>query len=97
MTSAPASSSASVWVRGAARETMTISGTSGASATRFEVSGRRAVASKIDAARLARLGVDLAHARGQLRVVGERGADADRDRVDRRAPAVGALAARRRR
>ncbi len=32
-------------------------------------------------------------ARGQLRVVGQRGADADHDRVDRRAPAVRQLAA----
>ena len=46
MTSAPAISSASVAARGAARETTTVSGSSGAAATSCESSGRRAVESK---------------------------------------------------
>ena len=45
-TSAPAVSSVETAVRRAARETTTVSGTSGAMRTRFEVTGRRAVVSK---------------------------------------------------
>ncbi len=84
-TSAPAVSSASVALRGAARETTTTSGTSGASETSFESSGSRAVESNTTRRGWRWTPGD---ARGELRVVGERGADPDRDGVERRAPAV---------
>ena len=88
MTSAPAFSSASVFERRAARETTTTSGTSWAAETSFESSGRRAGGVEDHAPRLV---ADAVDARGELRVVGQRGADAHGHGVARRAPAVGEL------
>ena len=70
---------------------ITITGASATVVTSFESSGSLAVGVEDDAARLA-LGADVA--RGQQRVVGERGADADGDRVGLGAPAVDELAGR---
>ena len=85
ITSAPAISSASTAVRGAARVTTTVSGTSAAPRTSWESSGRRASESKT-----IRRGwrVTPSIRGGQLRVVGQRGADPDHDRVDLGAPVV---------
>ena len=88
-------SRASRWPSGgAARETTTVSGISEASRTSWESSGRRAVESNTT-----RRGwrVDVRQPRGEPRVVGERGADADDDGVDLGAPVVRELAAAARR
>ena len=71
---------------GAARETTTVSGIVRASRTSLEVSGRRASESKTTRRGWRDHAVDP---RGQQRIVGERGADPDRDRVALGPPVVG--------
>ena len=80
--------------RAAARETTTVSGTSPAAATSCELGRQARERVEHDPARLQRrLGRQPVGPRGELRVVRQRGADADDHRVDRGAPAVGEAAA----
>ena len=90
MTSAPASRRAATRSSGASLPQTTISGASPIVATSCDVERQPRARVENDAPRLAG-GADLA--RGQQRVVGERGADPDRDRVAVGAPAVDQLAA----
>ena len=78
----PARRSAAAARRGA---TTTVSGTSTRAAHELRVQRQAALGVEHDPPRLAHDAVDP---RGQLRVVGQRGADPDRDRVALRAPAV---------
>ena len=78
--SAPAVSSASVGVRGAARPVTTIRRLSGAARTSCDVQRQSRVGVEDDARRLLAHGLDAGR---QLRVVGQRRADADGDGVDR--------------
>ena len=81
--------------RAAALETTTVSGISAAAARRSRESERQA-RERVEDHAAGLLATDTRGALGarrQLGVVGERGADADDDGVDRRAPAVGELAA----
>src|SRR3954452_7958869 len=96
MTSAPAAASAWESARGAARDTTTVSGGSGAAWTSFDVSGRRAGASKTTRRGWggqppdppARLAAHALDPRRELRVVAERRADADGDGVALGPPVV---------
>ena len=88
-TSTPASASAATRSRGASGPAITMTGASATVRTSCEPSGSRAVESKTTR-RGWRASVDAA--RGQQRVVGERGLDADGDGVGFGAPAVDALA-----
>ena len=93
-TSAPDSSSASVAerARGARRRRRSAA----ARARRDQLRVQRQAGGRVEDD-VARLVVDALDARGQRRVVGQRRADPDRDRVDARAPAVRARARRTRR
>ena len=85
ITSAPATSSASVCSRDAARPTTTVSGSSGRAAHELGVERQPPLGVEHDAARLARRAVDPGV---QLRVVGQRGPDPDRDGVALGAPVM---------
>ena len=82
--------------RGAARDTTTVSGTVPASSS--SRARQRQLRERVEhhpprLARRERLRVRAADAGRQHRVIGERGADPDRDRITRRPPLVGELAA----